>query len=114
MHCQNRRSVYASDTESATILLVAMLSLSLPTTGHATDRSDAWITTKIKVALLTTRDLSSRNIHVDTVDGRVTLYGTVSSPTEKAEAEQSLKSVDGVREVRDFLQIVVFHSFSRV
>jgi hyperosmotically inducible protein len=88
----------------------AILLLCLPSDVHATERSDAWITTKIKIALLTTRDVSSGDIHVDTVDGRVTLYGTVGSPLERAKAEQALKDVDGVREVRDFLQVVVTRS----
>jgi len=38
---------------------------------------DAWITTKTKLALLTTEGVSGTAIHVDTVLGRVTLYGKV-------------------------------------
>ncbi|HKE11018.1 MAG TPA: BON domain-containing protein [Myxococcota bacterium] len=95
---------------SSVLMVAAILCISVPADVHATERSDAWITTKIKIALLTTRDVSSRDIHVDTVDGRVTLYGTVSSPTESINAERSVKNVDGVHEVRDFLQVVVTRS----
>src|SRR5215469_15654293 len=100
----------SSALATSVLAVAAILFASCPTDAHATERSDAWITTKIKIALLTTRDVSSRDIHVDTVDGRVTLYGTVSSPTERVNAERSVKSVDGVREVRDFLQVVVTRS----
>ena len=80
---------------SSVLVVAAVLCLSVPADVHATERSDAWITTKIKIALLTTRDVSSRDIHVDTVDGRVSLYGTVSSPTERVNAERSVNSVEG-------------------
>ena len=48
---------------------------------------DAWITTKTKLALLTTEGVSGTAIHVDTVLGRVTLHGKVRSAEEKAKAE---------------------------
>lgn len=98
--------------ELSIIVLMATLSLSAP--AHATERSDAWVTTKVKIALLTTRDLSSTGVHVDTVDGRVTLYGTVRSLIEKSKAEQSARSVDGAREVRDLLQVVPSRSLPSV
>jgi len=47
---------------------------------------DAWITTKVKLALITTEDVSATKVNVDTVDGRVTLHGT--------------------RDVRNLLQVV--------
>ena len=72
--------------------------------GAAT--SDAWITTKIKLALLTTEDVSGTAIKVDTVVGRVTLYGKVHSAEEKAKAETIAGKVDGVQGVRNLLQVV--------
>jgi hypothetical protein len=48
---------------------------------------DAWITTKVKIALLTTENVSALDVNVDTVDGRVTLHGSVGSAAEKARAE---------------------------
>ena len=68
--------------------------------------SDAWITTKTKTALLTTKGVSSNAINVDTVDGMVTLHGTVSSAEEKAKAEEEAKKIDGVKSVRNLLQVV--------
>jgi hyperosmotically inducible protein len=90
----------------AVLALTATLLLSTVVRATATERPDAWITTKVKIALLTTRGLSVPNIHVDTIDGRVTLYGIVSSSSEKARAEQIAKNVQGAREVRDLLQVV--------
>ena len=68
--------------------------------------SDAWITTKTKLALLTSKDVSATSINVDTVDGVVTLHGKVNSADEKARAEAEAKKIDGVREVRNLLQVV--------
>jgi hyperosmotically inducible protein len=67
---------------------------------------DAWITTKTKLALMTTPDVSSTDVNVDTVDGHVTLHGTVSSEQEKARAEQAARGIDGVKDVRNMLQVV--------
>jgi hyperosmotically inducible periplasmic protein len=67
---------------------------------------DAWITTKTKLALLTTEGVSGTAIHVDTVLGRVTLYGKVGSTAEKAKAENITQQIDGVKGVRNLLQVV--------
>jgi hyperosmotically inducible periplasmic protein len=67
---------------------------------------DAWITTKIKLALLTTEGVSGTAIKVDTVVGRVTLFGKVHSAEEKAKAESIARKVDGVQGVDNLLQVV--------
>jgi osmotically-inducible protein OsmY len=86
------------------IALATVLVLSAPA-GAAT-MSDAWITTKTKMSLLTTDGVSAVRVNVDTTDGRVTLHGIVSSQAEKAKAEQVARGVEGVREVRNLLQVV--------
>jgi hyperosmotically inducible protein len=68
--------------------------------------SDAWITTKTKIALFTAKDISSNTINVDTVDGMVTLHGQVTSADEKAKAEEEAKKIDGVKSVQNLLQVV--------
>ena len=68
--------------------------------------SDAWITTKTKIALFTTTNISSNAISVDTVDGVVTLHGQVTSADEKARAEEEAKKIDGVKSVHNLLQIM--------
>jgi hyperosmotically inducible periplasmic protein len=67
---------------------------------------DAWITTKTKLALLTTEGVSGTAIHVDTILGKVTLHGKVRSAEEKEKAESIAKKIDGVLEVRNLLQVV--------
>jgi hyperosmotically inducible protein len=75
-------------------------------TVRAAAPADAWITTKAKIALVTTKDVSATAVNVDTVDGRVTLHGTVGSEAEKSKAEAAVQKIDGVREVRNMLQVV--------
>ncbi|MFZ0888089.1 MAG: BON domain-containing protein [Candidatus Binataceae bacterium] len=70
---------------------------------------DAWITTKIKLALLTTEGVSGTAIKVDTVGGRVTLYGKASSAEEKAKAESIARQVAGVQDVRNLLVVAPEH-----
>jgi hyperosmotically inducible periplasmic protein len=85
---------------------LAIASASWASPASAASAPDAWITTKAKMALLMAEDVSATAVRVDTTDGKVTLYGTVSSADEKARAERAARSVEGVREVRDLLQVV--------
>jgi hypothetical protein len=47
---------------------------------------DAWITTKAKLALLTTEGVSGTQINVDTILGRVTLHGNMEDRQWRAES----------------------------
>ncbi len=68
--------------------------------------SDTWITTKSKLALMTTERVSATAVNVDTVNQQVTLHGKVGSAEEKAKAETVVKSIDGVKSVRNLLVVV--------
>jgi len=85
------------------LAVVVSVALAAPV-GAATP--DAWITTKTKLALLTTEGVRGTAVHVDTVLGKVTLHGKVRSAEEKAKAESIAKKIDGVQEVRNLLQVV--------
>jgi hyperosmotically inducible protein len=85
--------------------LVAALSLST-TPALAAQPEDAWITTKVKMALLTDDTVDGLDVDVDTFSGRVTLHGTVDSAVEKAEAETLARKVTGVVDVRNLLAVV--------
>ena len=85
----------------AAALVLASVGVSL-----AAAPPDAWITTKTKLALITSDNVSARNVNVDTTNGQVTLHGKVASATEKAEAERLAKEIDGVKSVRNMLQVV--------
>jgi hyperosmotically inducible protein len=92
----------------ARVLAVFAL-LALPLAGRALAAEgppDAWLTTKAKIAVLTSVGVDGTSIHVDTVDGKVTLHGKVDSAEDKAKARRAAASVDGVKEVRNLLQVV--------
>ncbi len=88
------------------VFLGAVVAASL-CASHATAATpDAWITTKAKMALFTTEGVSGTSINVDTVNGLVTLHGKVASDAEKQKAEQVVRGIDGVANVRNLLQVV--------
>lgn len=87
-------------------VLVAVTCLLLAPGVRGAEPKDAWITTKAKIKLLTADDVSVTEVNVDTQDGRVTLHGRVGSAAEKSRAEQAVRGIDGVREVRNLLQVV--------
>ncbi|MGH7786963.1 MAG: BON domain-containing protein [Candidatus Binatia bacterium] len=80
--------------------------LALSTTATAATPPDAWVTTKVKLALMTTEGVSSTDVNVDTIDGRVTLHGTVATEAEKATATQAARAIEGVKEIRNMLAVV--------
>ena len=86
------------------LALAAGLALSAPALGA--DASDPWITTKVKASLLTSEDVDGLDVNVDTLDGRVTLHGKTSTAAEKKRAEELARQVQGVREVRNLIQVV--------
>ena len=90
---------------AARIAIAAALVLAAAPNAIAAQQPDAWITTKVKMKLLTTEGLSSTGVNVDTVDGLVTLHGRVATDAEKAKAVELARQIDGVREVRDLIQV---------
>jgi hyperosmotically inducible protein len=87
-------------------LWAAALTLAGAWTASAATPPDAWITTKAKLALITSDNVSAQSVNVDTTNGQITLHGKVRSAAEKAEAERLAKSIDGVKGVRNMLQVV--------
>jgi osmotically-inducible protein OsmY len=86
--------------------LCVAISLALAAPATAASAPDVWITTRVKMGLLTSEGLgTARDIDVDTVDGRVTLHGTVASAEARAEAERVAQGVSGVREVENLLRV---------
>lgn len=89
--------------KSSLLAVVVGVALTVPAVAAT---PDAWITTKTKLALLTTEGVSGTAIQVDTVLGRVTLHGKVGSTEEKAKAETMTQKIDGVKSVHNLLQVV--------
>lgn len=61
--------------------------------------SDSWITTKVKSTLLADHVTKGLNIGVKTMNGTVSLSGTVSSQEEFDRAVQVAKNIKGVKNV---------------
>jgi hyperosmotically inducible periplasmic protein len=96
-----------TNTLARLLAIFALLALSLTTPAPAADGPpDAWLTTKTKIAVLTSVGVNGTAIHVDTVDGKVTLHGKVDSRLDKDKAQEAAASVGGVKEVRNLLQVV--------
>jgi hyperosmotically inducible periplasmic protein len=74
--------------------------------AEASATSDTWITTRLKIDLVTASHVRARNVHVDSVDGAVTLYGIVDTVDQRRDAESVARTVEGVREVRNLLIVV--------
>ena len=72
----------------------------------AADTPDAWLTTKAKISLLTTEGLSARGVNVDTVNGVITLHGKVATQADKDKAATVVRDLDGVKSVKNLLQVV--------
>ncbi len=61
--------------------------------------TDTWITTKVKGDLLVSESTPGRDISVETVNGVVTLSGTVASKQEHDDAITKAKAIKGVKSV---------------
>jgi osmotically-inducible protein OsmY len=70
------------------------------------DVNDSWITTKAKIALLTSDGFSVNGAHVDTIHGNVTIHGKVATAEDRTRAEQTVRGVKGVKTVKNLLQVV--------
>lgn len=76
------------------------------TTDTMTGVSDSWLTAKTKIALFADERVKGNRISVETIDGRVTLRGKVDSDEAKAAAGALTGKLDGVKGVRNDLQVV--------
>jgi hyperosmotically inducible periplasmic protein len=66
---------------------------------------DTWIAAMVNSKLAVDPEVKSRNVDVDVRDGVVTLSGTVESEAGRKEAEDLARSVDGVTQVVNELQV---------
>lgn len=67
--------------------------------------SDAVITTKVKGAFVAQSALSALDISVETINGNVTLSGTVGSEAEVELANHVARGVEGVKHVSNDLKV---------
>ena len=73
------------------------------TLGEKVD--DAAVTARVKAKIAASSQLNPFNIQVNTVDGVVSLTGRVHTTAEKAEAERLARETEGVRRVRNLLEV---------
>jgi hypothetical protein len=66
---------------------------------------DGWLWVKTKGSLAGVDDLRDSTINVDVNNDVVTLRGTVANQAQKTKAEQTAKSVSGVKSVKNELKI---------
>jgi hyperosmotically inducible protein len=78
----------------------------VPEPGRLAAVSDGWVTTRAKVRLMNEPGLSPLSVNVDTREGVVTLFGMVTSADAKALAQREVERIDGVKSVRNELQVV--------
>ena len=74
--------------------------------AKAADTSDAWVTMKTKVSLMTADGISTKDLNVDTVNGVVTLHGQVATEDQKLRAADVASRVEGAKDVKNLLQVV--------
>jgi hyperosmotically inducible protein len=68
--------------------------------------SDSWITSKTKISLFSDERVKGTQVSVDTAKGIVHLRGKVDSAEAKSAASDIAKGVDGVKSVKNDLQVV--------
>ena len=69
------------------------------------EHSDAWITTKVKTALLFHRNVSATGTTVYTKDGVVTLQGVADSLAQKELTTEYAKDIDNVKSVNNEMTV---------
>jgi osmotically-inducible protein OsmY len=74
--------------------------------GEPSKSSDAWITAKVKTALLMHKNVSAKNTKVSTKDGVVTLRGEADSADQKDMTTEFAREVDGVRDAVNNMKVV--------
>ena len=111
-----------NELKTGAALLTAVL-FALPLTAGAADKatdktapstmdkmenkaSDSWLTSKTKIALFADDRVKGRDVRVETVGGEVFLRGKVDSEEAKMAAGDIAKTVEGVKNVKNDLQVV--------
>ena len=92
-----------------TMVLAALIAAPLATgcgktVGDTID--DTTITTRVKTAMLNDPAVGGLRIDVDTFRGTVTLSGRVKSDAERQQAIALARTIDGVTQVKDALQVI--------
>lgn len=94
---------------AAVVIGGAFLSGPASALGKADEKApmtDTWLTAKTKIALFADSRIKGSEITVDTAQGQVVMRGKVDSEAAKQAAEGIAKGIDGVKTVKNELQVV--------
>jgi hyperosmotically inducible periplasmic protein len=87
----------------------ALITGSANALGKAEEKTpinDAWLTAKTKIALFADARVKGREITVETTQGAVMLRGKVDSDAARQAAEGIAIKIDGVKSVKNDLQVI--------
>jgi len=106
-------------TTTVTAAIVMALIAAAPLTAGAADNkaqtttqetktmfSDTWVTSKVKISLFADERVKGTQVSVDTTKGLVHLRGKVDSAEAKSAASDIAQAVEGVKSVKNDLQVV--------
>ncbi len=94
---------------TALVIGGALIAGSAHAVGKADEKTpinDTWLTAKTKIALFADSRVKGREITVQTTQGTVMIRGKVDSEAAKEAAEGIAKGIDGVKSVKNDLQVV--------
>ena len=87
----------------------ALITGSANALGKADEKTpinDSWLTAKTKIALFADARIKGSEINVETSQGSVMIRGEVDSDAAKQAAEGIAKGIDGVKSVKNDLQVI--------
>jgi len=97
----------ATDTKATPSTMDKMENKAKETTQEVKGATtDSWLTSKAKIALFADDRVKGREVRVETVGGEVYLRGKVDSQEAKTAAGEIAKNVEGVKGVKNDLQVV--------
>jgi len=100
-----------SNHRFATLLFAAAMAAGCGSTVPANQEtpgeyvSDAWITTKVKAALMDDPGVKAREVNVETFKGAVQLSGFVSTTAAMSEALRLTRGIKGVTSVKNDMRL---------
>jgi hyperosmotically inducible protein len=94
---------------TALVLGAALITGSANALGKADEKTpinDSWLTSKAKIALFADARVKGSEVNVETTQGLMMIRGKVDSDAAKQAAEGIAKGIDGVKSVKNELQVV--------
>jgi hyperosmotically inducible periplasmic protein len=103
---------YGTMTITAVILMALVAAAPLTAGAQTTTQeaktmvTDSWVTSKTKISLFADERVKGTQVSVDTEKGVVHLRGKIDSAEAKSAASDIAKGVEGVKSVKNDLQVV--------